>query len=72
MGQGAVHISQGQGHIGYHGFVWKAEILRKLHGYRFRDGVGPCKKSNVKAGPGHSGQRCDDGVDKNQSKQGHV
>lgn len=56
MGQGAINISQGWGHIGHCGIFWKAEILRKLHEQRFRYGIGTYKKTYVEAGPGHSDQ----------------
>lgn len=60
MGQAPVNNSQGQGHIGYIGIFWKAEILRKLHEHRFRYDIETYKKSYIKAVPGHSDQHFDD------------
>lgn len=72
MGQGTVNISQGQGHIGHHGIVWEAKILRKLHEHGFRYGIVTYEKSYVRADPGHCDQHLGDGVDKKQSKQGDI
>lgn len=61
---------QDQGHIGHRRLVCKVEILRNYIDRGLDMSLAHLQQARSELNPGHSDRQNDDGVDKNQRKQG--